>query len=48
MTQLILKPHARSKKSEMELTMEDKAQGKVIKCKDKEDLFNQLGFITAR
>ena len=44
----IAKPQTRRRKSEMELALEYKAQGRVIKCKDKEDLFNQLGFITVR
>ena len=39
----IAKPQSRRKKSEMELALEDKAEGRIIKCKDKEDLFNQLG-----
>lgn len=39
----IEKVQPRRKKSEMELALEDKAQGRVVKCKDKEDLFNQLG-----
>ena len=34
---------SRRKKSEMELALEDKARGRIVKCKDKEDLFNQLG-----
>ena len=32
-----------TKKTEMELALEDKAKGRVVKCKNKEDFFNQLG-----
>ena len=39
----IEKPQPRRKKSEMELALEDKAKGRIVKCKDKEDLFCQLG-----
>lgn len=31
------------KMTDMDYALEDKAKGRVIKCKDKEDLFNQLG-----
>lgn len=43
----IAKSQPRSKKSEMELTLEYKAKGRVVKCKDKQDLFNQLAIIMA-
>lgn len=39
----IAKPQPQRKKSEMEFALEDKAKGRIVKCKDKEDLFNQLG-----
>ena len=39
----IAKSQPRRKKSEMELALVDKAEGRVVKCKDKQDLFNQLG-----
>ena len=39
----IKKSQTRRKKSEMELALEDKARGRIVKCKDKEDLFNLLG-----
>ncbi len=39
----IAKSQPRRKKSEMELALVDKAVGRVVKCKDKQDLFNQLG-----
>lgn len=38
---VIIQPQ--SKKTGMELALEDKAKGRIVKCKDKEDLFNQLG-----
>jgi len=38
----IAKPVAKQK-TEMELALEDKAKGRVVKCKNKEDFFNQLG-----
>ena len=39
----IAKSQPRRKKPEMELALVDKAEGRVVKCKDKQDLFNQLG-----
>ncbi len=39
----IAKSQPRRKKSEMDLALVDKAEGRVVKCKDKQDLFNQLG-----
>ena len=39
----IEKSQPRKKKTEMELALEDKAKGRIVKCKNKEDLFNQLG-----
>ena len=39
----IAKSQPRRKKSEMELALVDKAEGRVVKCKDKQGLFNQLG-----
>ncbi len=38
----IVKPKRR-RKTEMELALEDKNAGRIIKCKDKEDLFKKLG-----
>ena len=38
---VIIQPQ--SKKTEMELALEDKAKGRIVKCKDKEELFIQLG-----
>lgn len=33
----------RNKKTDMELALEDKEKGRIVKCKDKEELFKQLG-----
>lgn len=38
---VIIQPQ--SKKTEMELALEDKVKGRIVKCKDKEELFIQLG-----